>query len=565
MNDVRLVQENGVPNIQKKLWYADDNSEINLANFEAGDRIYSINDDELYQVEYDTSTEQEYSGEIVSFEADEDDRISSLEVEINPVQDLHGQTNPYPAGGGKNKNPGALYDATIFTARPDGTVLVNGTATTTRNYYFINNMVSKENAIKLPAGTYTASYTVLSGTFPTSGGFGFFYWEGASETRQAAQAGLSVAQVSHTFTDDVYIIPLIYVTANTVANNAVVGFQIESGSSKTDYAPYENECPISGWTGLNIEHTSKNLFNQQDFLKANGWVKENGKYIGNSDQLELIFKQQNGGLNIPFKNNTQYTISFNSSVVEGTNGNARFVIEYTDGSTNTVAFLAVDESRVSVTSKNGYTIKIIYFIYGSGRTLNIWDFCVCEGINDIYSPYQGETIQVSWQTEAGTVYGGSDKIVSGELTSTMGMVDMGDLTWTYYTGGENPIFTAVVSDIKHFDTAVLPELLSSIYKTVIARARSTFAKNALNGEITTTVDGTTIFVRNDRYSDAATFKAAMSGVQLCYKLAQPVVYQLGPVIINLLLGQNNIWADTGDTTIKLITNSKALFTLNPHS
>ena len=48
---------------------------------------------------------------------------------------------------------------------------------------------------------------------------------------------------------------------------------------------------------------------------------------------------------------------------------------------------------------------------------------------------------------------------------------------------------------------------------------------------------------------AADFKAAMSGVQLAYKLATPQTYQLTPTEVTALLGDNTIWADTGDVTV----------------
>ena len=37
-----------------------------------------------------------------------------------------------------------------------------------------------------------------------------------------------------------------------------------------------------------------------------------------------------------------------------------------------------------------------------------------------------------------------------------------------------------------------------------------------------------------------------TGAEIVYDLAVPVEYQLTPVQVNSLAGQNNIWADTGD-------------------
>jgi hypothetical protein len=54
-----------------------------------------------------------------------------------------------------------------------------------------------------------------------------------------------------------------------------------------------------------------------------------------------------------------------------------------------------------------------------------------------------------------------------------------------------------------------------------------------------------VVVRDDRYSDATQFKAAMNGVQLVYELATPLTYQLTPTQVKSLLGSNNVWADCG--------------------
>ena len=64
-----------------------------------------------------------------------------------------------------------------------------------------------------------------------------------------------------------------------------------------------------------------------------------------------------------------------------------------------------------------------------------------------------------------------------------------------------------------------------------------------------------IAVRDSAYADTTAFKTAMSGVQLVYELATPVTYTLTPQQIALLRGNNNVWADTGDATLKYFTTA----------
>ena len=46
----------------------------------------------------------------------------------------------------------------------------------------------------------------------------------------------------------------------------------------------------------------------------------------------------------------------------------------------------------------------------------------------------------------------------------------------------------------------------------------------------------------------------MSGVQLVYELATPQTYQLDPVQVACLLGQNNVWADCGAVEVRYIAD-----------
>lgn len=171
------------------------------------------------------------------------------------------------------------------------------------------------------------------------------------------------------------------------------------------------------------------------------------------------------------------------------------------------------------------------------------------GANIVVSPtlnaQDGTTYAVSWQTEAGTVYGGELDVTTGELTVTHAIIDLGTLNWGYSSLYQR--FYATISAIKSFASgSTLPNMYCSAYTLVTA--------NAQEGDVT--LDDTisqaskAISVRDLRYTDPATFKTAVSGVKVVYELATPVSYELDPVTdIVTLLGQNNIWSDTGDTDV----------------
>ena len=72
------------------------------------------------------------TGNPASFEASGSGKLLSLSVPFSPIQSLHGYSNPWPAGGGKNKLPpttsvSGTQNGVTFTVNSDGSVSTSGT------------------------------------------------------------------------------------------------------------------------------------------------------------------------------------------------------------------------------------------------------------------------------------------------------------------------------------------------------------------------------------------------------------------------------------------------------
>ena len=145
--------------------------------------------------------------------------VKNLDVELLPIQDLHGYDKPWSAGAGKNKIN--AQDATLTGAG-----------------YIYNG------ALALPAGTYTMSLT-WSGSGTPSASFGIFDGNGTA-----------LVSGSHNF-PYTFTLSADAVTARFYA--AVSGtyskIMIEQGSTATTYAPYENICPITGHDSVTVTDT----------------------------------------------------------------------------------------------------------------------------------------------------------------------------------------------------------------------------------------------------------------------------------------------------------------------
>lgn len=163
-------------------------------------------------------------------------RIKSLEVEINAVQDLHGQSNPYPAGGGKNKivpltMTGTVMGCTAVCSATTETITLTGTATSSGG-----RTTPLTPYITLEAGTYTLS---VNGTHSGQ------YIVNRRDNNTYISAG------TFTLSEQTEIYVGVNVT-NGNTYNETVKLQLESDSTATAWSPYENICPISGWSAVNV-------------------------------------------------------------------------------------------------------------------------------------------------------------------------------------------------------------------------------------------------------------------------------------------------------------------------
>lgn len=166
------------------------------------------------------------------------------------------------------------------------------------------------------------------------------------------------------------------------------------------------------------------------------------------------------------------------------------------------------------------------------------------GCNVVVSPTidaeDGTTYTITFPSEAGTVYGGTLDVTNGTLTVTMAEVDLGTLNWI-----KDATTFAYTFFYSSFADVISNNILCSAYKT--AKTSEIFSSE---DSVIRFVDNPTIRLRlkdsTKNNLTGVTFKAAMSGVQLVYELATPQIYQLTPTEVQMLLGTNNLWADTGE-------------------
>lgn len=111
-----------------------------------------------------------------------------------------------------------------------------------------------------------------------------------------------------------------------------------------------------------------------------------------------------------------------------------------------------------------------------------------------------------------------------------GIVDLGTLNWGYYTGyTQYPYFftnSSSFDDDPLYNYDVIT-LLCTKYIAITNRTSSNFGSNDYNGCVCIS-SGSSLMIQDTAYTDAATFKSAMSGVMLVYELATPTTETANP-------------------------------------
>lgn len=150
------------------------------------------------------------------------------------------------------------------------------------------------------------------------------------------------------------------------------------------------------------------------------------------------------------------------------------------------------------------------------------------------------TTEVSWSDEAGTVYGGTLEYLGGDawrLTKTMQGLSLGDAS--YSTSGS--AFQILKSGLE------CPALGNMA--CLLMCDRYAYSDSAVDKKMTQ-INNYIRFYDSD-YSSADGFKTAMASAnaQLVYELATPVTYDLTGEELARLVGQNNIFANCGQSTV----------------
>ena len=485
------------------------------------------------------------TGAVASFPDGADDLpVTELTVKIEPVQDLHGYDSPWPGGSTKNKMPNAIpktetINGITFKLDDFGIFTVTGTATS-------------EASCDFPIGF---SFVILDGdpkpklalnnTHGTPALFKFF-----NGSNQIDSWGITPANRVQEFssmrgkTCNSY---RIIVPSGVTLNMTISPMIVENSVTDYTYIPYSNICPITGWTGAKVTRTSGNQLRNNSFNSPAYGVSCT---VQTDDCVAVLSgtATQTIGFTVAkcqVQTGATYTVSvenpnqncvvnvrkmFDNTYVGmvrafASSGTATFTVDET--------FNAID---VRPTVNNGVSVSnyVVKYSLAIGSTATA------------YEPYQGETYDIEFPTEAGTVYGGTLDVTTGVLTVDRAMVDV-------VVMGDN----GILNDNQQMAFSA-PGKKGGLANFASDKFTIKSGAYGMTGRAATAVIEFRIPLADLNVSASDTSAVRMEALRnwfadnptkLVYELATPIAYQLTPQEVRTLLGDNNIWADTGDSTV----------------
>lgn len=452
----------------------------------------------------------------LTFQTDISANLKDCKIYFEPVQDLHGYDKPWPVGGGVNAIPYAVaktetVGGLTFSTDGKGIYTVTGTPTdigyvyfdliepftipdgAANKFHFLNNIAASQIQVAFinvesVVDTWSVNPAKRSANYSRM------------SNKPCTRIRIGCTNLNRTNPIDLTLKLMI------VPNETVV----------TDYIPYENICPITGWDGVTVTRCGKNLIKPMtdtDFW-GDGWINSNGSITSASTYAytKVPLKVQAG----------TYTISSSNSM--GWRG-----IYASDMSGNKLEFTQKANVPISLTVSEDALLSI--YVQRTATDVQL----ECNSEPTAYEPYIEETsITIPFPQ---TIYSGYVDLVKGEVAERWVCTDMDAFKWTY------------VASTKRFEsqyldsasrTAGLVTVISDVYDGVENVPGGSFNTYAPDKSMCfNTVSGRPyVILKDSDYTDAESFKTSLSGHKLAYKRATPITHQLADGLTHITLGQD---------------------------
>ena len=328
----------------------------------------------------------------------------------------------------------------------------------------------------------------------------------------------------------------------------------------------DNVRPISGWTGCEIAQTGYNLLNLGVVEATPGAYVDNKRilepykyYPGfhstaiayysrsyvtdfnvNGQSCSFILSKYAIGITFLVKGGTRI-----KGTLTGTNVTLGFT-SFFDKEWNVVGGAWNIQNIINVPTNAVYAMARVD-APTKDQLSELMGFTIAYETGNVeMQPFDGETIPINWQSEAGTVYGGTvtlNEDGSADLVKTYDVIDLSTVAWQYtavqhrfYRGGYNDFDFGTVQTGQ-------PQIICNVY------APKVWASFVSGGDYSCGANNGNISIRDERYAnDVTAFKAYLASVGAIYvaplTASASQTYHFDNIgQLQSFLGTNNIWHD----------------------
>lgn len=333
--------------------------------------------------------------------------------------------------------------------------------------------------------------------------------------------------------------------------------QIEPSQSGSGDPSPSNIRPITGWTGATVTRCGKNLLKPVVYVGV-AYNPNIGATFSTTLHSTQFTDNHNGTFSVstsstwrnfcllfPVKSGVNYwgQYAFSSTgqggVTRGYLDNEYKVLDKINSTDATQTFRA----QLSNPEDAAYYYIVLTNRGTASATLTLTEPIIYIGTSaTTYEAYTGTTYPITWQTEAGTVYGGTVDVTSGVLTVTAEKLTLNG-SEGYWSG------VATTNGVLRAYT----DLSFQNRELLMCDSLKIWTNNTTLNIIR--IDSGQLVVTPQWAQSAANindFKTllASNNINIVRTLTTPQTYQLTPQQVDSLLGQNNIWADAGPITLE---------------
>ena len=333
----------------------------------------------------------------------------------------------------------------------------------------------------------------------------------------------------------------------------------------------DNVRNITGWNGVEVTHTNKNL------IRADDPNNPNANYYNRSAQRPVVYYEDEQGYALKIGTSGSIAEANHAGINATENAQARlfvapkagtytFTCDYKNvGTTYGLRFYKIiDGVTTRVVDIHGgadetWHTRSVTVELGKGDSLCIYfysdiywrNLSVIEGDGTDYIENVTNDYAVDWSDEVGTVYGGYVDLVKGELVATH-TVNMINPSNTIIFTGDSETFSYAYPYGRYMRTQFSDGATGS-WKSedYCSNALSLKTYNQISHGETGYIKPSTSAVLYWKTPLCTTEEGAESlresDIRFYYPLRTPITYQLTPQQLLTLKGTNNIWSSANGT------------------